>query len=208
MKKFYTSDLHFKHHKLYETGFRPFKHAEACEEKILHNFNRTITKQDHLWILGDLTINAPYDELAEYLSKFNGTKFVIHGNHDKSLTLNRLKEDGIIANWHYSKGTHDVDEETKVSVPIYMNHMPLLDWHTGSLRLHLHGHMHGVLKTHDTCPLRYDVGVDAWDYKPFRLSNSLRTRLSELIKFGCRAPNCMLEDYCEKEFKKFKEGLK
>lgn len=164
MKTYYTSDLHFAHKNLYARGVRNFSCPEECEELIRNNFNAVIRPKDKLYILGDLALNANYDALAEYLTSLNGLKIVILGNHDNPKTLEKLKQDKIIANWHYWKGCHDH------GIPIFMTHFVPLEAHVGpEPRLHLHGHVHGTLKGLVTCPLLHDVGVDANDYKPFSL---------------------------------------
>ena len=162
-KNFYTSDLHFQHHNLYTRGVRSFSCAEDCEEFIMKNFNQVIRPHDNLYILGDLSLSANYDQLASYLNSINGNKIVIMGNHDKTSTLDRLKADKVIANWHPWKGCRDHE------LPIFMTHFVPLEAHTGpEPRIYLHGHVHGSLKSMH-CLLRYDVGVDACDYRPFSL---------------------------------------
>ena len=165
-KKFYTSDLHFDHHNLYSTGFRSFSCAQECEELIRHNINSKVQKGDVLYILGDLSLDTEYDKLASYIASLNGTKIVIQGNHDSPKTLQQLKEDKIIANWHAWRGCRDS------GVPVLMMHFVPLEAHVGpEMRLHLHGHVHGFLKSILTCPLRYDVGVDANNYSPVSLED-------------------------------------
>lgn len=166
MKTFYTSDLHFNHHNLYARGVRPFSCAEECQELIRDNFNKEVRAKDKLYILGDLALNTPYDDLAEYLNSINGIKIVILGNHDNPKVLDRLKQDEIIANWHYWKGCHDH------GVDVFMTHFVPFEAHVGPVpRLNLHGHVHGLIKDVMKCPLLHDVGVDANDYKPFTLDS-------------------------------------
>lgn len=178
MKTYYTSDLHFAHENLYSRGVRNFSCAQECEELIRSNFNQVVRPKDKLYILGDLSLSANYDALASYLNSINGIKIVILGNHDNPKTLDKLKQDGIIANWHYWKGNHDS------GVSIFMTHFVPLEAHVGpEPRLYLHGHVHGLLKDLITCPLLHDVGVDANDYKPFSVS-SLNLELINDIRFG------------------------
>lgn len=175
-QNFYTSDLHIDHHKLYETGFRIFSCAQACQEFMLENFNSRVGKEDKLYILGDLTLNASYDTVAEYLSQLNGIKIIIIGNHDKQKMLQRLKDDKIIANFYPWKGCHDN------GVPVFMTHFVPLEAHVGpEVRLHLHGHVHGMLKNVIKCPLLYDVGVDANNFTPVSLAD-LNLELIERVR--------------------------
>lgn len=165
-KKWYTSDFHYDHHNLYKRGTRPFSGAKECQDAILQNFNEVIRKGDTLYILGDLSLSANYDELAAWLNSISGTKIVILGNHDHETTLKHLKDDGIIANYHPWKGTRDH------GIPVFMTHFVPLEAHSGpEARLYLHGHVHGMLRDILNCPLLCDVGVDANDFKPFSLDN-------------------------------------
>lgn len=177
-KTFYTSDFHFAHHNLYSRGVRNFSCAQECEELIRDNFNREVRVKDKLYILGDLSLSANYDALAEYLESINGIKIVILGNHDNPKTLDRLKRDKVIANWHYWKGCHDH------GVDVFMTHFVPLEAHVGpNPRLYLHGHVHGLIKDIVKCPLLHDVGVDANDYKPFSLDNLDVNQIND-IRFG------------------------
>lgn len=195
IKNYYTSDLHYNHHALYVGGARAgFSSARECEDLIRKNFNAEIRPCDNLYILGDLCLSSDYDDLANYLRSINGNKIVILGNHDKPKTLDRLKADRVIANWHPWKGCHEGD------LDIFMTHFVPLEAHVGpTLRLYLHGHVHGTLKSLINCPLRIDVGVDAQDFKPFS-TDKINRELINGIRFGCvDCPNRvsgMLCDVC------------
>lgn len=170
-KTWFTSDLHLLHQRLCDINFRKFSTAQECDNIILSNFNEVIKKGDRIFILGDLTISAPYDYVANWLSNLNGQKIIIQGNHDKPGTLDKLKKDNIICNWHYFKGCH-VNEYS-----FFLCHFPLADWHCGvDDRIHLHGHSHGMLK--EKLWNRIDVGVDCWDFKPV----DVLTILNEMSK--------------------------
>ena len=196
-KTWFTSDFHLGHHRLYETGFRKFSCAQECEEKMLDNFS-CIRKQDNLYIAGDLTLSANYDYVAEFLSQINGNKIVILGNHDRQTTLDKLKSDGVIANYHPWKGVRPVLDSGQ-TVPVFVTHFPLLEWHVGNeFRYNLHGHMHGLLAAQDKCPMRYDVGVDANSYTPVTLDQILsKNEFSESIRNGgvCTAL-CSISCFC------------
>lgn len=178
-RNFYTSDLHFNHEKLYTNGTRlPFKSAQEAQEAIVKNFNAVIKSNDNLYILGDLTLSANYDDLCDFLRSLNGNKIVIQGNHDRQRTLEKLKEDKVIANWHPWKGVRDR------GIPILMMHFVPLEAHVGSeSRLYFHGHVHGTLRDVVNCPLLYDVGLDANNFMPFSL-DSFNADFVNAIRLG------------------------
>ncbi len=206
-KKFYTSDLHFQHHNLYLSGKRKFSCAEECEELIVNNFNSRIGKQDSLYILGDLTLSANYDDLCEYLNRINGNKIVILGNHDRQKTLQKLKDDKVISNWHPWKGVADH------GIKCFLTHFVPLEAHSGpEPRLYLHGHVHGTLKNITKCPLLYDVGVDANDFKPVSLDDLNLDLISKVLNYpeecpfkedstGCKVCSCRKVSGTDSELK-------
>lgn len=193
-KNFYTSDLHFNHEKIYSNGTRPpFKTAAEAQEAIINNFNSVVKPNDNLYILGDLTLSASYDDLVAFLRRLNGNKIVIQGNHDRQRTLEKLKEDKVIANWHPWKGCKDQ------GVSIFMTHFVPLEAHTGpELKLYLHGHVHGNLRSILKCPLRIDVGVDFWNFYPFSMDKVCpeylnAIRLGELpCPYACSDVMCQI----------------
>jgi calcineurin-like phosphoesterase family protein len=160
--KWYTSDWHRGHKNLVLSGFRKFSCIEEADETILNNYNEVVKPWDIVYNLGDLTLNMKYDDLAKDISKFNGTKIIIAGNHDSITTLERLKQDRIIGNWHIHKNVKD-GEHT-----FALHHWPLLDYHSAMKPdIHLHGHSHGLCKHGYKNVI--DVGVDAWNFKPVNL---------------------------------------
>ncbi len=66
---FYTADTHFNH--AFVAGTRNFATAEEHDEELIENFNRTVHKKDHLWILGDLNMGSLRVGLAQ-AARLNG----------------------------------------------------------------------------------------------------------------------------------------
>lgn len=79
MSKVYLfSDPHFGHANVI-LNLRHFRTVEEHDELIVTNWNKTVTKRDIVYLLGDVTMeNKKY----EILSRLNGTIYVIGGNHD------------------------------------------------------------------------------------------------------------------------------
>jgi calcineurin-like phosphoesterase family protein len=74
----FIADLHFGHVNM--ALKRGFATVEAHDEHIITQWNRVVKKQDLTWILGDVTMESakPYP----LLSRLNGMKKVVLGNHD------------------------------------------------------------------------------------------------------------------------------
>ena len=155
MTRWFTSDLHFQHKNICKYTDRskyttPEKHAEWLTDL----WNKQVSASDEIYHLGDFSFAKKYEEIAETVSKLNGQKHFLKGNHDDRKILERLKTDGLICNWHDYK-------EIKIGeTPTCLFHFCIRAWHRqhyGSF--HLFGHSHGSLK--DAQGLCLDVGLDS-----------------------------------------------
>ena len=84
---FFISDLHFGHKRIIEFSGehgRKGSNYEEHDEWIIDSWNSIITKRDLVWVLGDVamgkTDNGIYN--LSKISRLNGTKRLILGNHD------------------------------------------------------------------------------------------------------------------------------
>ena len=183
-KIWFVSDTHFGHVSI--LYFHPLR-REACgvtleelqsdknsaiakhDQWLINKWNETVRKQDTVYFLGDFCLkNKEYTE--NILRQLKGKKFLIRGNHDKS--LNGLE--------NYFEWVGDIKEakftnnQLKFIDPnetfcVEMCHFPMLTWNR---RPHgtcmVHGHSHGNANNVNelTGELRVDVGLDNqyWDY--------------------------------------------
>lgn len=80
---FFTSDLHFGHARICEFSGRPFDSVEEMDEALILNWNTVVTHVDDIvWVLGDYALGDRARGLG-YLSRLNGRKMLVSGNHDK-----------------------------------------------------------------------------------------------------------------------------
>ena len=79
---FLISDTHFFHQKVleFEKEARPFSSVEEMNETIVDRWNKTVTKRDTVWHLGDVCFGHVSN--LSILKRLNGTKNLILGNHD------------------------------------------------------------------------------------------------------------------------------
>lgn len=163
---FFTADWHFGHRNIIRLSARPFKNIDEHDNAIIRNINNVVSNEDTLYILGDLGCYKDINKLREMVSKINGKKYVILGNHDSMYNLIQIKREGLIEEVKESKtiqyGRHR----------IFLSHYPHREW-PGYYRqaLHFYGHVHNNLKDFE---LSTDVGVDAWNYKPVRVEELIR----------------------------------
>lgn len=77
---YFTSDLHLGHDQEFIWGARGFNSVAEMNEKIISRWNSRITKDDDVYILGDLVMGGV--ENVELLKQLNGKIHIIYGNHD------------------------------------------------------------------------------------------------------------------------------
>lgn len=156
---FFTSDLHLGHANIIKIKNRPFADITEMDEALTDNINSICTSRDTLVILGDLAFRQSPEKTEEKLRQMNPKLVLVRGNHDADYDRK------------YFLAVKDYLETGLYNRKVVMSHYPFLEWN-GYFRksLHLHGHQHNGpeynLQMREQGILRYDVGVDANDYKP------------------------------------------
>lgn len=130
-------DNHFLHGKIIEYCERPFANAEEQDAKMIALWNATVRPGDMVIHLGDIIFTAGMaDRIKEIISKLNGRKILVRGNHDKKGNL-----------WYLSNGFDFVCDRFSWDYNgkrILFVHNPA---HVSNDELHrydyvLHGHCH------------------------------------------------------------------
>ena len=152
----YISDLHFHHRNM--AIKRGFIDEHNMNEYIVSQWNKTVSKRDVTWILGDITMEK---DNYDILDRLNGYKKVILGNHDKPQHVRSLlRHVNSIQSMKYVQ-----DKEFGKSI---LTHAPI---HPCELEyrwpINIHGHVHeNTLEDK-----RYiNVCAEAIDYKPKTLA--------------------------------------
>ena len=84
----YIADMHFDYDSIIAYDNRPFDSVEEMNEALIANWNRVVTDPEDLtWILGDFCAGDAA-RWRELLSRLNGRKALILGNHDDLGVLN------------------------------------------------------------------------------------------------------------------------
>ena len=153
----FTSDLHLGHNNIIQYANRPFTSTESMDKTIIDNWNSVVDDKDIVFILGDFTMLGT-KSWVYYLSKLKGVKYLIIGNHDKSIPKSMLAEATPLKNIM-------VGEQR-----ITLCHYPMLSWyqsHRDSWQLFGHVHSGPNTFTMDRIsPRQYDVGVDNNNFTP------------------------------------------
>ncbi len=160
---YFTSDLHFYHENIIKHANRPFNNADEMNSVLIKNWNKTVSDQDSIYILGDFTMKG-CDYAERILNILHGRKHLIKGNHDRFSDQSNFDKSLFVEITSYKE---IVINNTR----FMLFHYPILEWnHYFRNAIHLHGHQHNHreynIENRKNKLLRYDVGVDANDYKP------------------------------------------
>ena len=201
---YFTSDTHFWHKQIIPYCNRPVPgiqsgqehwgtNVELMNEWLIQRWNEKVKKDDEIYHLGDFAF-AGKTKTDTILSRLNGRKHLIRGNHDGSTTAKSEywesveKYRFIHVPLKYEDNNGDVQSYNQ---PIALFHFPILSWDGmahGSW--HLHGHCHGSLS--DSGGLRLDMGVDCWYYAPVsveEIQNEMALRTVSFVDHHDRREN-------------------
>ncbi len=160
----FTSDTHFGDWRPLRIDARPFKTPPEMDEALVAAWNAAVAPGDTVWHLGDFALGVGAERIAELLARLNGAKHLISGNNDGPATLAQPA-------WVSVQAYAEIEVEGRRLV---LCHYAFRTWNgIGKGALNLHGHSHGKLKPQ---PRQYDVGVDAFPYRPVTLDTILASR--------------------------------
>lgn len=187
---FFTSDWHIGHENCIKFDNRPFKNLDEMHEALITNFNKQVPIDGLTYFLGDMFTHG--SELTKsVITRLNGTKILIRGNHDKGVEA------------CYNVGFDVVLNSASLMIEnelVTMTHCPLRGlfredtstmkgnqvgelWHgekrhpefsiDGFGQFHLSGHIHAPNggKSQVKLGRQWDVGVVGNNYRPVHISN-------------------------------------
>lgn len=135
---FLSSDLHLGHESMMKftrndniTPLRSFKDATHMNEYMVMQHNRVVGPKDKWYCLGDLAMNKKF---LAILSRMNGEKILIRGNHDTEAASEYLKY------FKDVRGTHQLDGMLLSHIPVHPNSI-------GRWKANVHGHLHANVVT-------------------------------------------------------------
>lgn len=167
---FFTADTHFYHRNIIEYCKRPYESVEEMNEAIVENWNAVVQKHDIIYHLGDVSFGTA-EETRKVLSRLNGIKHLITGNHDRRTKWHREDPD-LLKFFFEIHGDYiklKLDKHTK----LILCHFPRTTWDQGWYQFH--GHTHGKYKD---CHKQLDIGVDNCDMKPIHIIDAVQRALN------------------------------
>ena len=171
---FFTADWHFNHANILKYCDRPFGNSHEMNECIIRNHNSVVGFDDVVFMLGDITFGSK-KRGAECVRRLNGQKILIRGNHDKSLSDERLLGDfGFIE-------VHNRLQYFTNGLRILMTHDPktALLWGRTEPQIGtilLCGHIHNTAKLvveNDPFQKALNVGIDVNNFYPISFDEML-----------------------------------
>ena len=169
MAVFFTADLHLGHKNILQV--RPqFQNIVEHDNFLIDRWNKKVTDNDEVYILGDLSYRSQY-HISYYLLRMKGKKHLIIGNHDH-IWMQNVKD--MAECFETVENLEIIKFQGKL---ITLCHYPLLEWagskhvDTGIYYL-IHGHIHnekspevyGYIKEH--LPHAFNAGVDVNNFEP------------------------------------------
>jgi calcineurin-like phosphoesterase family protein len=166
-KVFLVSDTHFGHLGVCKftrddgvTKLRPWTDPKEMDEDMVRMWNETVGPKDKVYHLGDVVINR---KAMSTLSRLNGDKVLIRGNHDIFPDVEYREYFREIRAYHVMNG-------------MILSHIPL---HPDSLYrfgTNIHGHTHAnrVMKDGKIDTMYHCVCVEQTDFRPILFEDVIK----------------------------------
>lgn len=185
MKTWFTSDHHFGHANIIKYCNRPFYGTHDMNIAMELAWNEVVEPNDLVYYLGDFAMNA---NLVPFLvSKLNGSKILIPGNHDKC-----WQKTDPANRWfaHYiDAGFKSIEQEMMLEIAgeqVLLNHLPYRNPKEPEQKYFaqrpvddggwlIHGHIHHKWKVNKK---QINVSVDVWNFKPVSLDEIVNLIIS------------------------------
>lgn len=139
--RYFIADCHFGHDKVRKLDGRSFSTVEEMDEVMIGRWNERIrSRKDEVVILGDLCMGKG-EQANELLSRLNGRKYLITGNHDR-LFLRDKKFDTSLLEW--IKPYAEIRDNNRKLV---LCHYPIICYngqYHGDTTYMLYGHVHAT----------------------------------------------------------------
>ena len=158
----FTGCTHFGHANVIKLANRPFASVEEMDEALIENWNKVVSWNDTVYHLGDVGWYHP-NKQWDILKRLNGVKMFLQGNHDEE----RWGKDIVELTQTIAPGERRLSGRRVV-----LCHYPIEEWSgwwKGNLHLHCHTHAPDFVSG----VRRFNVGVDACQFRPVSLDEIL-----------------------------------
>lgn len=164
-----TSDTHFSHKNIIEYEDRPYKDIEEMNESLILNWNSVVRNTDTVYHLGDFGFGN-VSMFKPIVSRLNGKKKLIIGNHDK-----RVKPDV----WRSIGFDMVYDHPIIIENFFVLSHKPPQYMTEKVPYVWIYGHVHGSPMYQTITKNSVCVCVERWKYKPINFED-IKNKLKKL----------------------------
>lgn len=160
-KTYLIADPHYGDARILRYENRPFQNAKEMDLKMIDNWNGLVEDPDIVYILGDFGADG-YE--AELLSKLNGHKYLIKGNHDSK------------DNDYYRKaGFEEVYDHPIIIDGFWILSHDALYVNSNMPYANIFGHVHNSPIIKDYSKQHFCVSVERIDYTPISFESIKKT---------------------------------
>jgi calcineurin-like phosphoesterase family protein len=151
-KIYFIADTHFGDERILRYENRPFDNAEEMDRELIQRWNAKVNAEDTVYVLGDFGA-VGYE--SDVLSKLNGKKYLVKGNHDTA------------SNEEYRRyGFCEVYDRPVIIDGFWILSHDALYVNENMPYANLFGHVHGSPIFKDYSKQHYCVSVERIDYSP------------------------------------------
>jgi calcineurin-like phosphoesterase family protein len=168
------------------TKLRPWLSAEAMDEEMVKRWNDRVKPNDKVYHLGDVVMSR---KSLGIMSRLNGDKVLIRGNHDIFHDADYYKYFRELRAYHVMNG-------------LILSHIPVHEGSLGRFGVNIHGHLHanrvkkavgfsdGEIVYGDEIDIRYHcVCVEQTDFTPILFEDVLKRITAEGGIIGFKTGN-------------------
>jgi calcineurin-like phosphoesterase family protein len=193
---FLTSDTHFGHAGVCkfthpddpEVKLRPWTDPDEMDEEMIRRWNDRVRPNDKVYHLGDVVINR---KALKTLSRVNGDKVLIRGNHDI------FRDDEYREYFRELRAYH-------VMNGLILSHIPVHEASLGRFGCNIHGHLHAsrvkkargvdaktgaTLYSTEIDPRYHCVCVEQTDFTPILFEDVIKRIKAEGGEIGFKSGN-------------------
>lgn len=169
MNTYFIADTHFGDDNIRRYENRPFETTEEMDVALIENWNRIVDKNDEIYLLGDFGADG-YER--EILSKLNGVKYLVKGNHD-----------GKTNDYYRNAGFKEVYDLPVLYKNFWVLSHDAIYVNKNMPYANLFGHVHNNPIVKDYSSQHFCVSVERIDYTPI-LFDEIARRIKEESKNG------------------------
>ena len=164
---FLVSDTHFGHAGVCRftrndggTKLRPWTDPAEMDEVMVKAWNERVRPNDKVYHLGDVVINR---KSLDIMSRLNGDKVLIRGNHDIFRDEDYRKYFRELRAYHVMNG-------------MILSHIPIHEESLGRFGVNIHGHLHAnrVMKNGSVDVRYHCVCVEQTDFAPILFEDVIK----------------------------------